>query len=81
MYLKDAAEREEYVNNDKGKVFMGTFRTARGRAWAFGQFNDVVLPVAICLLEMRALNITHTERGNPIKVVRALSAGVSACMI
>ena len=77
VYLEDAAEREEYINNDKGKVYVGQFRKARGRAWAFGQFDDVVLPVAIYLLEMRASNVSHPERGNPVKVVRAVSAGVS----
>ena len=81
VYLEDAAEREEYINNDKGKVYVGTRRTARGRAWAFGQFDDVVLPVAIYLLEMRALAIAHPERGNPIKVVRAISAGVSSQLL
>lgn len=77
VYMEDEAEKEEYVMNDKGKVYVGQFRKARGRPWAFGQFDDVVLPVAFYVLEMKSANLAHSERGNPIKVVRAVSAGVS----
>uniref|UniRef100_A0A2P2HW15 protein-glutamine gamma-glutamyltransferase n=1 Tax=Hirondellea gigas TaxID=1518452 RepID=A0A2P2HW15_9CRUS len=78
VYMEDDAEREEYIMNDRGKVYVGQYRKARGRPWAFGQFDDVVLPAAVYILEMRGANLTHSERGNPVKVVRAISAGVNA---
>ncbi|RXG56573.1 Hemocyte protein-glutamine gamma-glutamyltransferase [Armadillidium vulgare] len=76
VYLEDEAGREEYVMNDKGKVYVGAYRTPRGRHWAFGQFEDVVLPVACYILELSRL--PHSERGNPVQVVRAVSAGVNS---
>ncbi|XP_018024988.1 hemocyte protein-glutamine gamma-glutamyltransferase [Hyalella azteca] len=77
VYLEDDAQRHEYVINDRGKVYVGQYRQARGRPWAFGQFDDAVLPVAVYLLEMPAANLAHSERGNPVQVVRAISAGVN----
>ncbi|KAB7506349.1 Hemocyte protein-glutamine gamma-glutamyltransferase [Armadillidium nasatum] len=75
VYMEGEADREEYVMNDKGKVYVGAYRTPRGRPWAFGQFDDVVLPVACYILELS--RHPHSERGNPVQVVRAVSAGVN----
>ena len=75
MFLDDDEKRDEYVMNEQGKVYVGAYRRSRGRPWAFGQFDDVVLPVAVYLLEIS--RIADTERGNPVKVVRGISAGVS----
>ncbi|CAL4096191.1 unnamed protein product [Meganyctiphanes norvegica] len=75
VYMEEEIEREEYVMNDKGKVFIGTDKVAKGRPWAFGQFEDVVLPVAVYLLDLSKL--TDTARANPVLVVRAISAGVN----
>lgn len=75
VFLDDEEKREEYVLNEQGKVYVGAYRRSRGRPWAFGQFDDVVLPVAVYLLEIS--RIADPERGNPVKVVRGISAGVS----
>lgn len=75
VYMEDEKLREEYVLNDTGKVWCGSFRSPKGRRWIFGQFEDVSLPASVYLLEKA--NIQHSDRGNPIKVVRAISAIVS----
>lgn len=75
VYMEDDAQREEYVMNDRGKVYVGNHRRPRGRPWAFGQFEDSVLPVACYILELG--RFSHSERGNPVQVVRAISAGVN----
>lgn len=66
--------RDEYVLNDTGKVYMGSYLKPKGRRWFYGQFDDVVLPAAIHLLEKSGLN--HSDRGNPILMARAISAVV-----
>ncbi|XP_076069414.1 hemocyte protein-glutamine gamma-glutamyltransferase-like isoform X2 [Oratosquilla oratoria] len=76
VYLEDEKKRQEFIMNDKGKVYVGAYRRPRGRPWSFAQFEDVVLPVAMYVLEMT--RIAHTERGNPIKVVRAISAAINS---
>lgn len=76
VYMEDEVKRDEYIMNDKGKVYVGAFKRSRGRPWAYGQFDDVVLPVAVYILELS--RVADGERGNPVKVVRGISAGVSS---
>ena len=71
--------RNEYVMNDNGKIYMGGFRSIKSRPWVFGQFDDCMLPAACVLLEMSRL--THSERGNPVKVARAICSMVSKTQI
>ncbi|CAL4121087.1 unnamed protein product, partial [Meganyctiphanes norvegica] len=75
VYMEDEMKREEYVMNDYGKVYMGAYRRCRGRPWAFGQFDDVVLPVACYILDLA--HITDTDRGNSVQVVKAISSVVN----
>ena len=37
VYMANAKEREEYVLNDTGRVYMGNAVKPHGRPWAFGQ--------------------------------------------
>lgn len=76
VYLDNDVKRDEFVLNDKGKVYVGAYRRSRGRPWAYGQFDDVVLPVAVYILELS--RVADSERGNPVQVVRGISAGVSS---
>lgn len=75
VYVNDEAWKEEYVLNDTGKVWMGSYRQPKGRRWIFGQYDDVVLPATMYLLELS--DLPHCDRGNPIQIVRAISAIVS----
>ncbi|XP_018014264.1 hemocyte protein-glutamine gamma-glutamyltransferase isoform X2 [Hyalella azteca] len=76
VYMENDAQRLEYVINDNGKVYTGGFRNVRGRPWIYGQFDDCVLPAACVLLEMSGLS--PSERGNPVKVARALASMIKA---
>lgn len=51
---------------------MGSYRQPKGRRWIFGQYDDVVLPATMYLLELS--DLSHSDRGNPIQMVRAISA-------
>merc|ERR1739838_1150540 len=72
VFMEDDEQRYEYVINDSGKVYTGGYRNVRGRPWIYGQFDDCVLPAACVMLEMSGL--PRAERGNPVKVTRALSS-------
>ena len=72
VYMRTRAHLNEYLLNDVGKVYQGSYKTPIGRDWAFGQFEAAVLPAAFFLLDNSQLR--PTERGNPIKVSRAISA-------
>lgn len=76
VYMENDAQRSEYIMNDSGKVYMGGSKHTHGRPWVYGQFDDCVLPAACVLLEMSRL--THAERGNPVKVSKAICAMIRA---
>ena len=74
VYLHDDRQVREYVENDVGKVWNGTYKNYFGRPWNFGQFEDSVLPACCFILDKSRLK--PAERGNPVKVCRAISAMV-----
>ncbi|XP_071527713.1 hemocyte protein-glutamine gamma-glutamyltransferase-like [Panulirus ornatus] len=76
VYMENEAQRAEYVTNENGKVYTGGSSYIHGRPWVYGQFDECVLPVACLLLDMSGL--PHTERGNPVKVARAMSYMIQA---
>jgi transglutaminase 1 len=78
VYLEDEDLRREFVLNESGKVWMGSSRRPEGKRWIFGQFDDVVLPATMYLLELSRLN--HADRGNAVHMVRAISAVVRSDM-
>ena len=64
---------DEYIQNDTGKVWVGTHRQIRSRPWVFGQFEDSVLPAALYVLDRSSLH--PVDRGDPVKV-RQLGIGI-----
>nr|CCQ25772.1 transglutaminase [Macrobrachium rosenbergii] len=75
-YMAEEPKREEYILNDVGKVWIGSYPTARGRHWVFGQFDDAVLPA--CILLMEKAKVSPENRGDPIRVARAISRIVNS---
>ena len=67
-------EKKEYILNENGKIWCGTFKKPIGRQWIFGQFDDIALPAAILLLDKSGL--APADRGSPVLVARAISAVV-----
>ncbi|XP_067009336.2 hemocyte protein-glutamine gamma-glutamyltransferase [Anabrus simplex] len=74
VYMEDTL-LAEYVLNDVGKIWVGPY-PSRGREWVFGQFDPVVLPAAMLMIE-RA-NMSPSNRGNPILLTRAISKMVNS---
>lgn len=73
VYVEDEDDRNEYVMNESGRVYVGG---GYGRWWIFGQFEKVCLEAALYLLDISYLN---TEaHGNVVQVSRALSAMVNS---
>lgn len=70
---------DEYVLADVGKIWMGSYGSAKGRQWVYGQYDDACLPVCVYLLERCGL--AHQQRSNPILVVRALTKMVSEILL
>ena len=77
MGNKPKSHLEEYVLNDVGKVYNGSYKRPIGRDWAFGQFEEAVLPAAVYILDKASSRLRPSQRGDPIKVSRAISALVN----
>lgn len=75
VYLEGEDLLREFVLNESGKVWKGSSRRPEGKRWIFGQYDDVVLPAIMYLLELSKLK--HADRGNPVQMARAISAIVS----
>lgn len=72
--MPNEKERNEYILNENGKIWCGTFKKPIGKHWIFGQFDDIVLPAAVLLLDKSGL--APADRGSPVLVARAISAVV-----
>ena len=66
------------VSSERNASLYHNIHMNSGRPWVFGQHRDVVLPAVCHLLDHIAEPfLKPNERGDPVRVARALSAVVS----
>ncbi|CAF4877423.1 unnamed protein product [Pieris macdunnoughi] len=75
-FMEDTALLQEYVLNDVGKVWVGPIKTTRGKPWLYGQFDAVVLPA--CMFMLDRAEMPFHQRGDPVKVARVISRIVNS---
>lgn len=73
MFLNHPSGADEYLFNEVGKIYHGSHNKVKGRPWIYGQLRDSVLP-AVCYVMDRIASLRDAQRGDPVKVVRAISA-------
>ncbi|XP_009864738.1 PREDICTED: protein-glutamine gamma-glutamyltransferase 4, partial [Apaloderma vittatum] len=76
VFLASEAEREEYVLNDSGCIYVGSADSIYNRPWNFGQFEGLILDACMYLLDKSKLKLSN--RRDPVFVSRAMSALVNA---
>ncbi|KAH9495958.1 hypothetical protein Btru_013865, partial [Bulinus truncatus] len=76
VYMSDENLNKEYVLNQTGFLYSGNKNTISPKPWNYGQFETCVLDVALYLLDISGLK--WEARGNPIQVVRKISALVNS---
>ncbi|KAK2841934.1 hypothetical protein Q5P01_012134 [Channa striata] len=83
VYLPDERLLQEYVMNEHGVIYMGTWDDIRSMAWNYGQFEDHVMDICFEILDNSndALknSVRDTEnRSDPIYISRIITAMVNS---
>ncbi|NXX20584.1 TGM4 glutamyltransferase, partial [Podargus strigoides] len=76
VFLDNEAQKNEYVLNDTGYIYVGSAYSIYSRPWNFGQFEEFVLEACMYLLDKSELRLS--QRRDPVLVSRAMSALVNA---
>uniref|UniRef100_A0A667YR67 Transglutaminase 5, like n=1 Tax=Myripristis murdjan TaxID=586833 RepID=A0A667YR67_9TELE len=74
-------QREEFIQNDSGLLYMGTAMNCVSRPWSFDQFEPDVLEICLKLLQvspqhMRNRRKDYIMRADPVYLSRVVSAMV-----
>ncbi|KAM7005824.1 transglutaminase 5, like [Tautogolabrus adspersus] len=83
VYIPFEDQREEYVLNDSGLLFMGTAMNLVSRPWSFDQYEPGVLETCLNLLQVspqhqRNRKTDYLKRNNPVYVSRVVSAMINS---
>ncbi|KAJ1123932.1 hypothetical protein NDU88_002399 [Pleurodeles waltl] len=82
VYMSDEGERNEYVLNDSGILYLGNTKYIDQQGWNYGQFEENVLDICLDILDHN-LNYFKdpakdcSQRGNPIYIGRVVSTMVN----
>ena len=77
VFMESEEERTEYVMEDVGYLWYGSYKQIGKRPWNFGQFEDSSFDAALYLLQDQDYAVPDEERGNPIIVCRKMSAAIN----
>nr|XP_037850992.1 protein-glutamine gamma-glutamyltransferase E isoform X2 [Chlorocebus sabaeus]XP_037850994.1 protein-glutamine gamma-glutamyltransferase E isoform X2 [Chlorocebus sabaeus] len=83
VFMGNHAEREEYVQEDAGIIYVGSTNRISMIGWNFGQFEEDILSICLSILD-RSLNFRRdpatdvARRNDPKYVGRVLSAMINS---
>ncbi|XP_008852731.1 protein-glutamine gamma-glutamyltransferase E [Nannospalax galili] len=83
VFMSNQAERQEYVEEDSGIIYVGSTNRIGMVGWNFGQFEEDILNISISILD-KSLNFRRdpttdvARRNDPKYVGRVLSAMINS---
>lgn len=77
VYMESKQWRDECVLTDTGLIWRGSYNRLRPTVWKYAQFEKDVLECSLLLVH-KVGKVNGMARGDPVRVVRALSAAVNS---
>ncbi|CAF91854.1 unnamed protein product [Tetraodon nigroviridis] len=83
VFLEDEEERAEYVMNEDGVIYKGSYNYISSTRWDYGQFEDSMVDICLKLLDMSHKHKQDpakdaSARRDPVYVGRVLSAMINS---
>uniref|UniRef100_A0AAQ5YC18 protein-glutamine gamma-glutamyltransferase n=1 Tax=Amphiprion ocellaris TaxID=80972 RepID=A0AAQ5YC18_AMPOC len=83
VYLPDESQLQEYVMNEDGTIYMGSWDYIRSIPWNYGQFDDDVMDICFEVLDnskeaLRNSKMDTERRSDPVYVGRMITAMVNS---
>ncbi|XP_023655948.1 coagulation factor XIII A chain-like isoform X2 [Paramormyrops kingsleyae] len=76
VFMPDDHEREEYVLNQVGMLYCGDSQNVLSRPWNYGQFEMGILDACVFIMDEAIIPLIY--RGDPIKIMRRISAKLNS---
>ncbi|KAL8590514.1 hypothetical protein ACOMHN_010950 [Nucella lapillus] len=76
VYLEKPDDQYAYVLKEEGRIYSGSTKSITSKPWVFGQFSGKVLDCCMHLLKLSEMK--YAARGNPILVIRKLTAMINS---
>ncbi|XP_062315960.1 transglutaminase 5, like isoform X1 [Osmerus eperlanus] len=82
VYIPFEDQRDEYVKNESGLLFMGTPRNLVSRPWSFDQYEPGILEICMMILQLSPQHSKNPKqdylsRGDPVYISRVVSAMIN----
>uniref|UniRef100_A0A3P9DJP5 Transglutaminase 2, like n=1 Tax=Maylandia zebra TaxID=106582 RepID=A0A3P9DJP5_9CICH len=83
VYLPDETQLQEYIMNEEGIIYMGTWEYIKSIHWNYGQFEDYVMDICFEVLNnsndaLRDSQMDIEQRFDPVYVSRIITAMVNS---
>ncbi|XP_030587901.1 protein-glutamine gamma-glutamyltransferase 2-like [Archocentrus centrarchus] len=83
VYLPDETLLQEYMMNENGIIYMGTWNNIKSIHWNYGQFEDYVMDICFEVLDnsndaLRNSQMDIQRRSDPVYVSRIITAMVNS---
>ncbi|KAM9376109.1 protein-glutamine gamma-glutamyltransferase 2-like [Pholidichthys leucotaenia] len=83
VYLADESLLQEYVMNENGVIYMGTWDYINSIPWNYGQFEDYVMDICFQVLDNSSAALQNSQmdlerRSDPTYVSRIITAMVNS---
>ncbi|XP_048858409.1 transglutaminase 5, like [Brienomyrus brachyistius] len=82
VFLPSEAQRQEYVKNDIGILFMGTSDNVQSRSWDFGLYEQGILDICLKILDISPQHSKNKKndylrRSDPVYLSRVVCAMIN----